>query len=101
MRGEAGRAGLQSRSRLPSRACLFALPLVGERAAAHELGVRTQFSENAAHDPGPVLRQYAQLAAEGLFTVPVARAFPLEDWRAAAELSLSGHPGGKLIIRLK
>lgn len=74
---------------------------LGNSAAAHELGVRTQFSENATHDPGPVLGRYAQLAAEGAFTVPVARVFPLEDWRAAAELSLSGHPGGKLILRLK
>ncbi|MFI6169810.1 zinc-binding dehydrogenase [Nocardia sp. NPDC051052] len=74
---------------------------LGNSAAGHELGVRTQFSENAVHDPSPVLGEYARLAAEGRFTVPVARAVPLADWRAAAELSLSGRPGGKLVLRLK
>ncbi len=73
---------------------------ISDFAAAHELGVRTQFSENAIHDPGHILSDYARLAAEGKFTVPVARTFALEDWRAAAELSLSGRPGGKLIVRL-
>ncbi|MDG3009771.1 NADP-dependent oxidoreductase [Rhodococcus sp. D2-41] len=69
-------------------------------AAAHELGARTQFSANTVHDPGRTLGDYAQLAAKGEFTVPVARAVPLEDWRGAAELSLSGRAGGKLVLRL-
>ncbi|WP_433204017.1 NADP-dependent oxidoreductase [Nocardia sp. CA-107356] len=73
---------------------------ISDFTAAHELGVRTQFSENAPQDLGPVLGDYARLAAEGKFTVPVARTFPLEDWRAAAELSLSGRPGGKLVLRM-
>jgi NADPH:quinone reductase-like Zn-dependent oxidoreductase len=68
--------------------------------AAQELGVRTQFSENAIRDPGRVLGDYAQLAAEGEFTVPVAGVFALADWRAAAERSLSGRAGGKLILHL-
>ncbi|WP_037915028.1 NADP-dependent oxidoreductase [Actinacidiphila yeochonensis] len=46
-----------------------------------------------------VLGEYAQLAADGLFSVPVARHFPLEDWRTAAELSLSGRACGKLVLR--
>ncbi|GAB2567629.1 NADP-dependent oxidoreductase [Nocardia heshunensis] len=73
---------------------------VTDFAAAHELGARTQFSDNAIHDPGEVLGDYARLAADGKFTVPVARTFPLEDWRTAAALSLSGRAGGKLILRL-
>ncbi|WP_305779177.1 NADP-dependent oxidoreductase [Nocardia nova] len=73
---------------------------VSDFAAAHQLGARTQFSENTIHDPGRVLGDYARLAADGKFTVPIARIFPLEDWRAAAELSLSGRSGGKPILRL-
>jgi NADPH:quinone reductase-like Zn-dependent oxidoreductase len=76
-----------------------ALPL-SDFAAAQELGVRFQFGGDAHQDHNHVLGDYAQLAAEGTFAVPVARAFPLEDWRAAAELSLSGKPGGKLVLQL-
>jgi hypothetical protein len=32
--------------------------------------------------------------------VPVARAFPLENWRTAAELSLSGQARGKLVLQI-
>lgn len=69
-------------------------------AAAHELGVRFQFGEGAHKDHNYVLGDYAQLAAKGAFAVPIARTFRLEDWRAAAELSLSGKPGGKLVLQL-
>jgi hypothetical protein len=31
--------------------------------------------------------------------VPIARAFPLEDWRAAMEISLAGQARGKLLLR--
>lgn len=62
--------------------------------------MRFQFGEDAAEDRRHVLGDYARLAAEGAFAVPVARTFPLEDWRSAAELSLSGRPGGKLVLEL-
>ncbi|MFJ4657126.1 zinc-binding dehydrogenase [Nocardia sp. NPDC088792] len=66
---------------------------------AAELGVRTVFGAGA----GPrydVLGEFAQLASEGRFSVPVARTFPLADWRAALELSRSGKAGGKPILRI-
>ncbi|WP_019929756.1 NADP-dependent oxidoreductase [Nocardia sp. BMG111209] len=69
-------------------------------AAARELGVRLQFDENAPQDGNHVLGEYARLAAAGEFEVPIARVFPLADWRAAAELGLSGHARGKLVLRL-
>ncbi|MYX28820.1 zinc-binding dehydrogenase [Streptomyces sp. SID8381] len=69
-------------------------------AAAQELGVRFQFGEEGNEYHNDVLPEYAQLAADGTFTVPVARTFPLEDWRAATELSLSGKAGGKLILHI-
>ncbi len=43
-----------------------------------------------------MLGEFAKLAADGQFTVPVARTFPLEDWRTAAGISQSGHARGKL-----
>lgn len=71
---------------------------ISDFTAAQELGVRTQFSETAPQDIGHILGQYTRLAADRAFTVPVARAVPLEKWREAAELSLSGRAGGKLIL---
>ena len=63
--------------------------------AAEKLGVRTSFESGLRYD---VLAHFAKLAGEGRFTVPVARTFPLEDWREALDLSLSGHAHGKLIL---
>jgi NADPH:quinone reductase-like Zn-dependent oxidoreductase len=60
----------------------------------HELGLR-RGSSRLRND---VLGDYGQLAAKGLFSVPVARTFPLQDWRTAAELSQSGHARGKLVL---
>lgn len=63
---------------------------------AAELGVRNGFRE--ARQPADALPEFAQLAAEGRFGVPVARAFPLEDWKSALEISEGGHAGGKLLL---
>ncbi len=83
---------------------------------AKELGVRDSFSAadqdadqrfaavtdiaKAAADSlrFDIFPEFGQLAAEGRFTIPVARVFALEDWRTALELSLSGNPHGKLLL---
>ena len=44
------------------------------------------------------LADYATLAAAGQLTIPIAKTFPLEEWRSAAELSLSGAPHGKVVL---
>lgn len=61
------------------------------------IGVRTSWKENAGlrYD---VLGHYAKLAAEGLFSIPIARTFALEDWREAAEISMSKKAHGKLVL---
>ncbi len=66
-------------------------------AAAAELGVRSSLGEDPTlrYD---VLGDFAQRAADGQFTVPVAQTFALEDWRAAFDVSQSGHAHGKLVI---
>ena len=63
--------------------------------AAEALGVHDSFEAELRYN---VLGDFAKLAAEGRFTVPVARTFPLEDWREALDLSLSGHAHGKLVL---
>ena len=71
----------------------------GMRAAAEELGVRDTFHEDhLPFDRAAVFAEFARLAADGTFTVPVSATFPLEDWRAAMEISLSGQARGKLLL---
>lgn len=61
------------------------------------IGVRTAWQERTAlrYD---VLGHYAQLAAEGRFSIPISRTFPLEDWREAAEISMEKKAHGKLVL---
>ncbi len=65
--------------------------------AAGELGVRDGSHEDQTRRLD-VFPEFAQLAADRKFTVPIARTFPLEDWRAALEISLSGQARGKLLL---
>lgn len=71
-------------------------------AAAPELGVRDTFHEDPTKwtdaERFGVFPEFARLAAEGGFTVPVAATFPLEDWSKALEISLPGHARGKLLL---
>ncbi|GLY36061.1 oxidoreductase [Amycolatopsis sp. NBRC 101858] len=69
-------------------------------ATARELGVRFSGPGGEGVVRPEVIGEYAQSAAEGRFSVPVARTFPLEDWRAAVELSQSGRARGKLVLVL-
>ncbi len=70
---------------------------ISDFAAAADLGVRTSIGEDPTlrYD---VLGEYAQHAAAGRFTIPIAATFPLDDWRTALDTSLSGHPRGKLLL---
>jgi NADPH:quinone reductase-like Zn-dependent oxidoreductase len=65
--------------------------------AAKELGVRDSFEEGQTQR-FDVFPEFAQFAADGQFTVPIAGTFPLEDWRTAVEKSLSGQAHGKLVL---
>ncbi len=64
------------------------------------LGVRTTGREKGVVLRYDVLGHYAQLAAEGRFTIPIARIFALEDWREALDLSLNKRAHGKLVLLL-
>lgn len=87
-------------------------------AGAAKLGVRTSFDPEGATTGGSdapqldagaaerttnmlrydVLGEFARLAAEGRFSIPIARSFPLESWRQALDISQSGHAHGKLLL---
>ena len=66
-----------------------------------QLGVRDTFHEAPAllSHRFEAFPEFARRAADGTFTVPIARTFPLEDWRAAMEISLAGQARGKLLLR--
>jgi NADPH:quinone reductase-like Zn-dependent oxidoreductase len=73
---------------------------ISDVEAAKELGVRDTFHEAPAllSRRFEAFPEFARLAADGRFTVPIARTFPLEDWREALEISLTGHARGKLLL---
>jgi NADPH:quinone reductase-like Zn-dependent oxidoreductase len=73
---------------------------ISDFAAAAELGVRDSFHEEhlQPYDRPAVFSEFAQFAAADKFTVPIAGTFPLEDWRTAMEISLSGQARGKLLL---
>ena len=72
---------------------------ITDPAAAAALGVRDSFHEvHRPFDRAAVFAEFAGLAADGKFTVPVAGTFPLDDWRTAMEISLGGRARGKLLL---
>lgn len=73
---------------------------ISDIAAAGELGVRDSFHEDPStrSERFDAFPEFAQLAADGKFTVPISGTFPLDDWRTALEISLSGHARGKLLL---
>jgi NADPH:quinone reductase-like Zn-dependent oxidoreductase len=71
-------------------------------AAAPALGVRDSFHEDRATftdaERFGCFPEFAQLAAEGRFSVPVSGTFRLDQWRTALDISLSGRARGKLLL---
>ncbi|MGH3261797.1 MAG: zinc-binding dehydrogenase, partial [Trebonia sp.] len=70
----------------------------GSVPEAAALGVRDTFHEDRTRQPVDALPEFAQLAADGRFSIPVAATFALEEWKAAYELSRGGHARGKLLL---
>ncbi len=63
--------------------------------AADALGIRNSFEGAVGYD---ALSEFAALAAQDRFTIPIASTFPLTDWRTALYASLGGHAHGKLML---
>ncbi len=78
---------------------------IADFARAAEMGVRTGMEDVKSGAEKAALRydklsEYAQYAAEGRFSIPISRIFPLEEWRTALDISLSGRARGKLILQI-
>jgi NADPH:quinone reductase-like Zn-dependent oxidoreductase len=75
---------------------------VSDHAAAKELGVRSTFQEDPAtfteSERFGCFPEFAQRAADGTFSVPIAGVYALEDWRSALDISATGHARGKLLL---
>ncbi|MCL2532529.1 MAG: NADP-dependent oxidoreductase [Nocardiaceae bacterium] len=74
---------------------------ISNHADARELGARINLDELGSSAPTPpstVFAEYAGLAARGEFRLPLAQAFPFEQWRDAVELSVAGRPHGKIVL---
>ena len=66
---------------------------------ARALGARVNLDHLAQAAPAATfLPEYASLTASGVFRIPVARTYPLAEWRQAVELLTSGHPHGKVVL---
>lgn len=66
---------------------------------ARRLGARVNLDHLAQAAPAAsFMPEYASLAAGGEFRLPIARTYPLAEWRDAVKLSLSGHPHGKVVL---
>ncbi|WP_193515117.1 zinc-binding dehydrogenase, partial [Streptomyces griseoloalbus] len=65
---------------------------------AAELGVRTSFTEDRSGHTADALAEFARLAAEGRFGIPVAGTAPLEDEETARRISRSNRARGKLLL---
>lgn len=70
---------------------------IADVATAAKLGVRSSF-DGDARLRWDALGEFAQLAGEGRFMIPIARSFALEEWRTALDISQSGHARGKLLL---
>ena len=67
---------------------------------ARRLGAQVNLDHLAEAAPAAgFMPEYASLAAAGEFRIPIARTYPLAEWRDAVTLSMSGHPHGKVVVR--
>ncbi|HEV3359267.1 MAG TPA: NADP-dependent oxidoreductase [Pseudonocardiaceae bacterium] len=66
---------------------------------ARQHGARVNLDHRGPLAPvATFLPEYAALAANGAFRIPIAHTYPLGEWRKAVALSMSGHPHGKVVL---
>jgi NADPH:quinone reductase-like Zn-dependent oxidoreductase len=73
---------------------------ISNHAEARALGARVNIDElrPGLTPPTVLMPDYAALAAQGSFRLPIAKSYPFEQWRDAVQLSLSGNPHGKVVL---
>ena len=70
---------------------------ISDFAGAAQVGARSTLTEDFG-ERADALPEFAALAAQGRFSVPIARTFALEQWREALDISLAGQAHGKLLL---
>jgi NADPH2:quinone reductase len=68
--------------------------------AAHEKGVRREFSVMNDVGCAPTLQRIAELLVQGDIKLPPLREFPLQEAAAAHRLIETGHNRGKLVLKV-
>jgi NADPH:quinone reductase-like Zn-dependent oxidoreductase len=73
---------------------------ISNHEEARSLGARVNIDERrpGLTPPTVLMPHYASLAAQGAFRLPIAKSYPLEQWRDAVHLSLAGNPHGKVVL---
>ena len=71
---------------------------ISDFAAAKTLGVRSNLKEPGMRIRYDVLPEFAGLAAQGRFSIPIARTFALDEWSTALAASESQKAHGKLLL---
>ncbi len=71
---------------------------ISDFAAAKTLGVRSNLEEPGMRIRYDVLKEFADLAAQGRFSIPIARTFALDEWKTALSVSEGQQARGKLIL---
>ena len=71
---------------------------ISDFAAAKSLGVRSNLEEPGMRIRYDVLGEFAELAKQGRFSIPIAGTYALTEWKTALSLSLSQQAHGKLLL---
>ena len=71
---------------------------ISDFAAAKTLGIRSNLEEPGMRIRYDVLGEFAEMAAQGRFSIPIGRTFALDEWRTALSLSEGQQARGKLIL---
>jgi NADPH:quinone reductase-like Zn-dependent oxidoreductase len=71
---------------------------ISDFTAAKALGARSNLEEPGMRIRYDVLKEFAELAAQGRFSIPIARTFALDEWKTALSVSEGKQARGKLIL---
>jgi len=82
---------------VPDRSRIVTIAAAGRAEAEGFRAIAGARPDSAAYRDS-VRARLIELAADGRLVVPLARTFPLTEARAALELLMGGHPGGKFAL---
>ncbi len=71
---------------------------ISDFAAAKQLGVRSNLEEPGMRIRYDVLAEFAELARDDRFSIPLAGTYALTEWKTAMSLSLSQQAHGKILL---